>query len=77
MALLNNKEKFSDRLEIYNLLTELETACASTDILAPVKVHVLLGKLKTLNITFKTQEENNETITKKALTENETNATIN
>ena len=76
MSKFNNKEDFKDRPEIYSLLTELEVACDSTDSLKLLKIHVLLDRLKQLNISFKA-EEKSETITNNSLTQTETSSIIN
>lgn len=56
MSKLSNKDDFKDKPEVYSLLTELEAACYSSDLLAQVKVQVLINKLKKHNISFKAQE---------------------
>lgn len=76
MSKFSNKEAFKDNKEVYALLTELDEACNSTDSLVALRVHVLLGKLKTHGITFEATKEI-ETSVKKDLTETEISSTIN
>ena len=76
MSKFSNKETFKDNTEVYALLTELDDACNSTDILAPIKVQVLLDKLKKLSISFK--EEKEKAITsRKSLTPSTESTIIN